>query len=130
MASYPCPHCGEGTVREDRRGVGVCDACGAEILDRALAESTRTLPPEPLPYSVFLWWSAEEHRWLAEIAELPGAIAGGATRAEALAEAELLADTWSEMARDRGRGMPPALDSPSALEALREAHRRRRPERS
>ena len=33
MASYPCPHCGAGSVREDARGVGVCDGCGAEIVD-------------------------------------------------------------------------------------------------
>ena len=57
-------------------------------------------------YQVLIYWSEEDEAYLVEIPELPGAMADGATRQEALANAETIIQEWIETARELGRPIP------------------------
>jgi predicted RNase H-like HicB family nuclease len=57
-------------------------------------------------YEVILYWSEEDGSFIAEVPELPGCSADGATRQEALANAEVVIEEWIETARELGRAIP------------------------
>ncbi len=57
-------------------------------------------------YEVILYWSDEDQAFIAEVPELPGCAADGATREEALASAEQVIQEWIETARELGRPIP------------------------
>ena len=57
-------------------------------------------------YEIILYWSAEDDLFIAEVPELAGCAADGATRQEALANAELVIAEWLETAKDLGRPIP------------------------
>jgi predicted RNase H-like HicB family nuclease len=57
-------------------------------------------------YQMLLRWSRPDNAWIVEIPELPGAMADGATPAEAVANAELVIEEWVEVAREEGRPIP------------------------
>ncbi len=57
-------------------------------------------------YEVILYWSEEDGAFIAELPELPGCIADGTTRQEALANAEVAISEWLETARELGRAVP------------------------
>ena len=57
-------------------------------------------------YEIILYWSAEDDAFIAEVPELAGCAADGATRQEALANAELVMAEWLETAKDLGRSIP------------------------
>lgn len=57
-------------------------------------------------YEIILYWSAEDEAFIAEIPELPGCAADGATRQEALANAEIVIAEWIETAQELGRLIP------------------------
>ena len=57
-------------------------------------------------YEIILYWSPEDEAFIAEVPELAGCIADGATRHEALANAEVLISEWIETARELGRAVP------------------------
>jgi excisionase family DNA binding protein len=57
-------------------------------------------------YQVLISWSDEDQAFLAEVPELAGAMADGATRREALANIETVIQEWVEMAHDLGRPVP------------------------
>ncbi len=57
-------------------------------------------------YEIILYWSAEDHAFIAEVPELAGCAADGATRQEALANVEVVIDEWIETAREIGRDVP------------------------
>jgi predicted RNase H-like HicB family nuclease len=57
-------------------------------------------------YEIILYWSAEDDAFIAEVPELAGCAADGATRQEALANAELVIAEWLETAKDLGRQIP------------------------
>ena len=57
-------------------------------------------------YEIILYWSAEDESFIAEVPELAGCAADGATRQEALSNAELVIAEWLETARDLGRPIP------------------------
>lgn len=59
-------------------------------------------------YEVIIYWSAEDDAFIAEVPELPGCAADGATYAEALANAEVVIREWIETARELGRPIPKA----------------------
>lgn len=42
---------------------------------------------KPHSYEVIIWWGRDDEAFLAEVPELPGCMAHGASRAEALASA-------------------------------------------
>jgi predicted RNase H-like HicB family nuclease len=55
---------------------------------------------------IILYWSAEDNAFLAEVPELAGCAADGATRQEALANVEAVIAEWIETARELGRPIP------------------------
>ena len=57
-------------------------------------------------YEVIIYWSDEDEAFIAEVPELPGCAADGATHAEALNNLETIIDEWIETARDLGRSIP------------------------
>jgi predicted RNase H-like HicB family nuclease len=59
-----------------------------------------------IKYEVILYWSAEDNAFIAEVPELPGCMADGATYQEALANVEQIAKEWIEIARELGREIP------------------------
>ena len=59
-----------------------------------------------IKYEVILFWSEEDNSYIAEIPELPGCMADGATYQEALQNAEIVIGEWLETARELGREIP------------------------
>jgi len=57
-------------------------------------------------YEVIIYWSQEDQAFIAEVPELPGCMADGATYREALANVEVIIQEWIETARDLGRPIP------------------------
>ena len=57
-------------------------------------------------YEVILYWSSEDQAFIAEVPELAGCAADGATRQEALANVETVISEWIETARELGRPIP------------------------
>ena len=57
-------------------------------------------------YEIILYWSDEDGAFIAEVPELPGCVADGPTRQEALANAEVVISEWLETARELGRPIP------------------------
>ena len=57
-------------------------------------------------YEIILYWSEEDQAFIAEVPELPGCSADGATRQEALANTEIVIQEWLETAKDLGRTIP------------------------
>ncbi|MCI0673591.1 MAG: type II toxin-antitoxin system HicB family antitoxin [Myxococcaceae bacterium] len=59
-----------------------------------------------LRYETIIYWSEEDGAFIAEVPELPGCAADGATPAEALAAVQVVAQEWIETARELGRSVP------------------------
>jgi len=59
-----------------------------------------------IKYEIILYWSDEDQAFVAEVPELAGCAADGATRQEALANVELVIEEWLETARGLGRPIP------------------------
>lgn len=59
-----------------------------------------------LKYEVIIYWSEDDSAFIAEMPELPGCAADGATLDEALANLQIIAAEWIETARDLGRDIP------------------------
>lgn len=57
-------------------------------------------------YEVIIYWSAEDQAFIAEVPELPGCMADGATCQAALANVEIIIQEWIETARELGRPIP------------------------
>lgn len=57
-------------------------------------------------YEIILYWSKADQAFLAEVPELPGCMADGATYQEALANAQIVIAKWIETARELGRPIP------------------------
>jgi predicted RNase H-like HicB family nuclease len=57
-------------------------------------------------YEIILYWSAEDQAFIAEVPELPGCAADGATYQEALANAEVVIQEWIETAQELRRPIP------------------------
>jgi predicted RNase H-like HicB family nuclease len=55
---------------------------------------------------VIIYWSEEDQAFIAEVPELPGCAADGATYQEALGNAETIIQERLETARDLGRQIP------------------------
>lgn len=61
----------------------------------------------PIPkYEVIIFWSKEDQAFIAEVPELPGCAADGATYQEALANVEVVIQEWIETAKELGRAIP------------------------
>ena len=57
-------------------------------------------------YEVIIYWSNEDDAFVAEVPELAGCMADGATYQEAVANAEIAIQEWIETARELGRSIP------------------------
>ena len=57
-------------------------------------------------YEITIHWNEEDQAYIAEVPELPGCLADGATHAEALANAQVVIAEWIETARELGRAVP------------------------
>jgi predicted RNase H-like HicB family nuclease len=57
-------------------------------------------------YEIIIYWSREDHAFLAEVPELSGCMADGASYEEALANAQLVIAEWIETAQAIGRPIP------------------------
>ena len=57
-------------------------------------------------YEIIIYRSEEDRAFIAEVPELAGCMADGATYREALANAEIIIEEWIETARDLGRQIP------------------------
>ncbi len=57
-------------------------------------------------YEVIIYWSDEDHAFIAEVPELPGCAADGATYQEALANVEIIIKEWIETAKELRRPIP------------------------
>jgi predicted RNase H-like HicB family nuclease len=57
-------------------------------------------------YEIILSWSDEDQAFIAKVPEFAGCAADGATRQEALANAENVIAEWLETAQELGRPIP------------------------
>jgi predicted RNase H-like HicB family nuclease len=59
-----------------------------------------------IQYELILYWSKQDQAFIAEVPELPGCAADGATYQEAVVNAERVIREWIETARELGRAVP------------------------
>ena len=59
-----------------------------------------------IKYEIILYWSKDDQAFIAEVPELPGCAADGATYQEAVANAEVVIRQWIETAEELGRPIP------------------------
>ncbi len=59
-------------------------------------------------YEVILYWSNDDKRFIAEVPELEGCMADGATYSEALNNIEVVIEEWIETAKLLKRPIPEA----------------------
>lgn len=57
-------------------------------------------------YEVIIYWSEEDQSFIAEVPELPGCAADGATRAAALKAVDVVIKQWIATAKSLGRPIP------------------------
>jgi predicted RNase H-like HicB family nuclease len=57
-------------------------------------------------YEVIIYWSNEDEVFVAEVAELPGCMAHGDTKANALANADEAVQLWIDTAQEFGDPIP------------------------
>lgn len=57
-------------------------------------------------YKIIIYWSDAEKAFIADVSELPGCMADGATYQEALANVEVIIREWIETAKELGRPIP------------------------
>lgn len=59
-----------------------------------------------MKYEIILYWSADDNAYIAEVPELAGCMADGATAKDALHNVEQIAAEWIETAQALGRDIP------------------------
>jgi predicted RNase H-like HicB family nuclease len=59
-----------------------------------------------IKYEVILYWSDEDNAYVAEVPELSGCMADGATYQEALHNVEKIIQEWIDTARELNRPIP------------------------
>jgi predicted RNase H-like HicB family nuclease len=57
-------------------------------------------------YEVIIYWSEDDHVFIAEVPELPGCAADGSTKQAALKNVDSIIKQWIETARELGRPIP------------------------
>jgi predicted RNase H-like HicB family nuclease len=63
------------------------------------------MPTDPR-YEVIIYWSDEDNAFIAEVPELPGCMADGATYEAAVAAVQVVIQEWIETAHELGRQVP------------------------
>lgn len=61
---------------------------------------------KPDSYEMIIWWSVEDDAYVVEVPELPGCMAHGATRQEAIKNGEDAIRFWIETAKEDGLEVP------------------------
>jgi predicted RNase H-like HicB family nuclease len=69
-------------------------------------KSPRKAKSDQPTYEIVLYWSDEDQAVIAEVPELPGCMADGATYQEAVSAAEIAIREWIETAHELGRDIP------------------------
>jgi len=57
-------------------------------------------------YEMIVYWSEEDRAFIAEVPELSGGMADGASYEEALKNAQIVVEEWIETAKSLGREIP------------------------
>ncbi len=57
-------------------------------------------------YEIIIYWSDDDNSFIAEVPELPGCMADGKTKFEALTNADTIIQEWLETAKELGREIP------------------------
>jgi len=57
-------------------------------------------------YEMIIWWSTEDNAYLVDVPELPGCMAHGPTRRQAIKNAEDAIKFWIKTAKDDGLEIP------------------------
>ena len=57
-------------------------------------------------YEIILYWSSEDDVFVAEVPELPGCMAHGQSRNDALNSIQKAIDLWLDTAKEDGREIP------------------------
>lgn len=63
---------------------------------------------DAIKYEVNIFWSDDDDAFIAEVPELAGCMADGATYEEALANAQVVINQWIETAQSLGRAIQKA----------------------
>ena len=61
---------------------------------------------KPNSYEMIIWWSHEDAAYVVDVPELPGCMAHGGTRQEAIKNAEAAIRFWIKTAKDDGLEIP------------------------
>ncbi len=61
---------------------------------------------DDVKYEIILYWTKDDRSFVAEVPELPGCAADGATYQAAVANAEVVIREWIETAQELGRPIP------------------------
>src|SRR5437016_6004326 len=69
-------------------------------------QKRKTTMDSIIKYEIILYWSKRDQAFIAEVPELPGCAADGATYQEALAQAEVVIREWIQTAQELGRPIP------------------------
>ena len=59
-----------------------------------------------MKYEVIIYWSKEDEAFIAEVPELPGCAADGATKQAALKNVDVVIKEWIATAKSLGRPIP------------------------
>ncbi|HET9137609.1 MAG TPA: type II toxin-antitoxin system HicB family antitoxin [Candidatus Kapabacteria bacterium] len=59
-----------------------------------------------IKYELIIYWSDTDQAFIAEVPELPGCMADGATYHDALTNVEVVISEWIETATELGRAIP------------------------
>jgi predicted RNase H-like HicB family nuclease len=57
-------------------------------------------------YEIIIWWSQEDEAFVVDVPELPGCMAHGKTRIDAIRHAEEAIAFWLRTAKDDGLSIP------------------------
>ena len=57
-------------------------------------------------YELIIWWSVEDEAYVVDVPELPGCMAHGATRRDAIKNAEDAIKFWIKTAKEDGQEIP------------------------
>jgi len=57
-------------------------------------------------YEIIIYWSKEDEAYIAEVPELPGCMADGASYKEVLENITHIIEEWIETAKELGRKIP------------------------
>lgn len=57
-------------------------------------------------YEMIIWWSAEDEAYVVDVPELPGCMAHGDTRQDAIKSAESAIKFWIKTAKEDGLEIP------------------------